>query len=222
MRHGNPPRFIFHEPLPASPIAIVDRGYQLHFSGHRRVEYAWMKTAQNTYGAFINAGLRDGFMSAAARFGNLVIVGWLSQGVVCLYLYGIARATCKAEEDWMWDCVMENDNGAQCAKVGGVVTWVAVMVLSSTMTAQLPGMLDAMQIVMNTQSYKDSGSPTGSPTPVNQTEQTRWGLIIMGPFAEFIIWIFFFHLRPPIYFPVHKQRRGDPINSICCIRARYR
>jgi len=29
------------------------------------------------------------------------------QGVVCLYLYGIARATCKAEEDWMWDRVME-------------------------------------------------------------------------------------------------------------------
>jgi len=39
---------MFHEPLPASSIATVGRGYYLDISGHKRdsraeVEYAWVR-----------------------------------------------------------------------------------------------------------------------------------------------------------------------------------
>jgi len=50
------------------------------------------------------------------RAGVLVVVSWLAQAFFCVYIYGTARLACDDEKDWVWNCVVEQNDAVQVGR----------------------------------------------------------------------------------------------------------
>lgn len=101
--------------MPVIPAGPAKRQPETPAPG-QEPEYEWFETCNNMYGALVNAGMRDGIKTAWLRFGAAALWAWLSQGTICLYIYGVGRDLCKDDSEYMWTCLTVN-NQQICPKV---------------------------------------------------------------------------------------------------------